>query len=87
MNYLVTSTFWDLPACSKLDVLTEKQHGHIIVAALRDSETHIEFVDRGCVLYGKEEGLLIDNPSLVLFLVLSLFMVFLKILHSSSNTR
>lgn len=59
MDYL-TSSFWKFPHDSKIDVLQEPQHTHLILAALRDRETSIELESDGTfILYGPQDGLLV----------------------------
>lgn len=57
-------SFWDLPACSVLDTLNEKDHTDKIIEALGDRETGISFNDPEYItIYGKEEALLLRLSS------------------------
>lgn len=59
MQYLSTG-FWHFPHDSKLDVLNEPQHTHLIHRALRDKETAIESNSDGSfTFYGRHEALLV----------------------------
>lgn len=58
MNYL-SDNFWKLGHDCKWDQLEEPQHTHLIIKALGDRETSIQYNNDGSyTLYGKQEALL-----------------------------
>ncbi len=78
--------FWDLPACSKLDVLKEGEYNHVSVMleALADKETLIERIDRNTYsIYGTEESLLIKPISSVLKMSLFIYASVLMFIHKN----
>ena len=67
-------SFWDFPACSKIDVLDERKHSHLILAALRDNVTEAEAVDRTTyTIYGSNEALLVQTVSMPLRVALLVY--------------
>lgn len=58
MNYL-SNDFWKFGHDCKWDQLIEPQHTHLILKALNDEETSIQYNQDGSyTLYGKQEALL-----------------------------
>lgn len=58
MSYL-TKTFWHFNHDCKYDILSEPQHTHLILNALNDEETSIQYNNDGSyTLYGRQEALL-----------------------------
>ena len=58
-------SFWKFPQYIKWDILDEPKHSYIILAALRDPVTGIEWMDEfSYTVYGPEEALLIRPPTL-----------------------
>lgn len=75
MNYL-TKQFWDFPHDSKLDVLQDPQHLHVMLKALNDEETDIQYNHDGTyTLYGRQEALLAVPKLLSTRLLLCFYMV------------
>lgn len=74
MNYL-TRPFWSvIPHDSKMDVLVETAHTHLIYAALRDKETDIiRSADGTYTLYGKQDALLVIPRLLCTHLLLGFY--------------
>ena len=74
-------SFWDFPRSSKLDILDERRHTHIYLAAFKDSETDIVEVDRNnYTLYGKDEALLATPQHKLLQLVFMVYYLTVKFL-------
>lgn len=75
-------SFWDFDQASKLDILREEKHLHVIVAALQDSHTRVMKNDHGSfVLYGKEDALLVQacsSPLICLLTILERFHLLLS---------
>lgn len=60
MGKFLTNDAWQLEASSKIDVLEEPSHTHLIMKFLGDQETGIERnKDSSYVLYGNEEAVLV----------------------------
>ena len=77
--------FWDLPKCSKLDILKEGEYNHteVILDALSDKETLIEIIDRHTYsIYGTEESLLIKPVSPILKMSLFIYHSVLMFIHN-----
>jgi hypothetical protein len=78
------NSFWNLPKHSKLDILREGEfnHSEVIIRALADEETNVEFIDKDTYsIYGTEEGLLIQAVSPVFRIGLLLYCSMLAFLH------
>lgn len=69
----MTESFWDFPHSSKIDVLVEKRHSHIIHNALRDEWTCIEPMNRDWIIFGGGDGLLIEPSSFYLHTLLFMY--------------
>lgn len=72
MNFLDTGR-WNLDHSSKLDILTEPRHTHLVLWFLGDKETTIERIGSDYILYGPEEALLVRPSLLSTRLLLCLF--------------
>jgi hypothetical protein len=60
MENILTKNVWDLEHSSKIDVLEEPAHSHLILKFLIDAETGIEKEpDSTYILYGGSEALLV----------------------------
>jgi hypothetical protein len=78
--------FWNLPKCSKLDILTEGEYNHtsVILAALSDEETFIEQVDRRTyTIYGTDESLLVKPISSIMGTALYIYCTVLTFIHNN----
>lgn len=65
--------FWKLPHCSKLGILREDRHRHIILSALWDADTGIEETEPSVfTLYGPDDGLLVQSNTAALRLAMVL---------------
>lgn len=76
--------FWPQPAHSKLDLMTEARHSHLIKRCLKDEKTQIGLngTDRYTyVVYDDQEAVLIRPISFLLYITLELFRIF------KSNTQ
>lgn len=72
--------FWEFEHCSKLDVLQESSHLHIVLAALQDEETSVEQIDRRTFsLTGPDQSLLIVPQSGLLWLTLALYQTVIRL--------
>lgn len=70
---LVAPNFWDFEHCSKIDVLSESAHLHLIIASLRDKNTSVEMIDRQTYsLIGPDQAILVKAQSQLLILTLRL---------------
>jgi len=81
MNEFLTEGAWELEHSSKIDVLEQPQHDHLILRFLGDKETGIERnPDSTYILYGKEEAVLVmptqTTTKLLLFFVYKLKRLF-----------
>ena len=51
--------FWDFKACSKIDVLREDRHSHLLNCAIIDEGTKIQQIKpRTFMIYGEDSALL-----------------------------
>lgn len=70
----MAKSFWDFPACSKIDILDENKHAHLILASLRDLSTGVEPVDHTTyTIYGANEALLVQTVSMPLRIALMVY--------------
>lgn len=70
---ILSTGFWKLPHCSKLNRLDTQRHAEIILRALADADTQVEQVTRTTYsLAGPSEALLLESESSVLQMVLLL---------------
>lgn len=64
VDMYLTKGRWKLDHASKIDVLEEPAHTHLIYHFLEDSETKLEYEGEGAfVLYGPDQALLV-KPAL-----------------------
>lgn len=80
---LLSKGWWNFENYSKIDVLKEPRHNHLILRALRDAETRITVEDTSFILYAEEEALLVNINSPALRLLLFLYHFFLDRIESS----
>lgn len=91
MNYL-TEDAWDLPASSKIDVLEEPEHTHLILRFCSDRNTEIELdEDKNLILYGSDQAVLVLPPvypttRLMLFYYRMIY-AFREALYSRQNSK
>lgn len=72
-SHILSTGFWKLPHCSKLDRLDERRHTEVILRALSDEDTQIEEVSRNTYnLTGPSEALLLEPQSSILQMVMIL---------------
>lgn len=86
MTYL-TNSFWKFGHDCKWDQLIEPQHTHLILNALGDEETMIQYHEDGnYTLYGRQEALLVIPQLLTTKLLLS-FYNFVVVFSNCRNTQ
>lgn len=71
---LNSGSFWDLPACSKLETLEEHKHFDKLLCALNDPDTQID-KNSGpqLIIYGPEQALLVNLHSFPMKLIMSIY--------------
>lgn len=79
---LLSHGWWNFENYSKIDVLKEPRHNHLILQALRDADTRVTVEDGSYILYAEEEALLININSPALRLLLFLYYTFLSCIGS-----
>jgi len=60
------TSFWNLPPSNKWNILNDKAHYHILLAALADPETRVrQQNDTSFIIYGDDEAILfvVDKKS------------------------
>lgn len=73
MTLMTADDFWQFEHCSKIDVLNESAHLHLIISALKDKNTSVEQIDRQTYsLIGPDQAILIQVESPLLTLTLRL---------------
>lgn len=77
MDNTLDSGRWVLPHCSKLDILEEPSHTHLILHFLGDAETEMEKLKDGSfILYGSQEAILVvPSKMTTLFMLELVFLV------------
>lgn len=85
MSYL-TKSFWRFGHDCKWDILAEPQHTHLILGALSDEETSIQYNEDGnYTLFGRQEALLV-TPKLFTTRLLLMFYFCIKQLSYQRST-
>lgn len=75
-------SFWEFPRSSKLDILDERRHVAVYLAAFKDRDTDIEQVDHDSyTLYGKDEALLANPQHKLLQLIFVVYYLTIKFLR------
>lgn len=83
MTYL-TNNAWDMRASDKTDVLIEPEHTHQIIKFLGDSQTTFEQGDDNTlILYGPDQGVLVEYPKFPTTRLLLLYYVLISSFKST----